>query len=91
VYKRQAAAYEIAKIAEERGLSEDYIIPSMEEFEVYPREASAVAEKAVEENVARIKLTREEAYERAFLIIKEAQEKLKYLMEGGFIKEPPKN
>jgi malate dehydrogenase (oxaloacetate-decarboxylating) len=85
-----AAAYEIAKIAEEKGLSEDYIIPSMEEFEVYPREASAVAAKAVEENIARLKLSRKEAYEKAFLIIKEAQEKLKCLMRMGFIKEPPR-
>jgi malate dehydrogenase (oxaloacetate-decarboxylating) len=85
-----AAAYEIAKVAEEKGLSEDYIIPSMAELEVYPREASAVAAKAIEENVARIKLTREEVYEKASLIIKSSQEKLKCLMKMGFIKEPPK-
>ncbi|MBS7655333.1 NADP-dependent malic enzyme [Candidatus Bathyarchaeota archaeon] len=85
-----AAAYEIAKVAEEKGLTEDYIIPSMDEFDVYPREASAVAEKAVEENIARIKLTREEAYEKACLIIKKAQEKVKCLMKMNFIKSPPK-
>lgn len=85
-----AAAYEIAKVAEEKGLTEDYIIPSMDEFEVYPREASAVAEKAVEENIARIKLTREEVYEKACLIIKETQEKVKCLMKMNLIKSPPK-
>jgi malate dehydrogenase (oxaloacetate-decarboxylating) len=85
-----AAAYEIAKVAEEKGLTEDYIIPTMNEFEVYPREASAVAVKAIEENVARIKLTQEEAYEKAYLIIKEAQEKVKCLMKMNFIKTPPK-
>ncbi|MEM4649882.1 MAG: NADP-dependent malic enzyme [Candidatus Bathyarchaeia archaeon] len=85
-----AAAYEIAKVAEEKGLNEDYIIPSMEDFDVYPREASAVAEKAIEENIARVKLSRKEVYEKAFSIIKESQEKLKYLVKMGFIKEPPK-
>ena len=52
-----AAAEAIASIIEEP--SEEEIIPSPLHPEVLPREAGAVAERAVEEGVARIKLSRE--------------------------------
>ncbi len=55
-----AAAYAIAGYAEKKGLSEDYIVPTMDEPEVYVEEAVAVAEKAMEEGVARRKLSRSE-------------------------------
>ena len=38
-----AAAQELAKFAEERGMHEEDILPRMEEWEVYPREAVACA------------------------------------------------
>src|SRR5438309_1958067 len=44
-----AAARELAAVAEERGLSEDYIVPTMEEIDVFAREAAAVGMKAVEQ------------------------------------------
>ncbi len=47
-----AAADAIANYAEAKGLSEDYIIPRMEEREMYVREAMAVAKKAEEQGVA---------------------------------------
>jgi malate dehydrogenase (oxaloacetate-decarboxylating) len=46
------AANAIAQYAEERGISEGYIIPSMEEREMYVYEAVAVARKAMEQGVA---------------------------------------
>jgi malate dehydrogenase (oxaloacetate-decarboxylating) len=84
-----AAANELAKLAEERGLTEKYIIPTMDDWEVFPREATAVAEKAIEQGVARIKRTREELYASARSIIKRAREQAKYLMRSGFIQEFP--
>ncbi|MEM3737096.1 MAG: NADP-dependent malic enzyme [Candidatus Bathyarchaeia archaeon] len=84
-----AAADELARLAEEKGLSEDYIIPSMAEWEVYPREAVAVAQKAIEQGVARIKPNREDLYENASNIIKRAQSIVEHLARGGLIKEPP--
>lgn len=60
-----AAAEELARFAEEKGFHEDYIIPSMGWWEVYPRVAAATAVKTVEEGVARLKITYEEEYERA--------------------------
>ena len=47
-----AAAEALAEMAEEKGLPPDYILPNMDEWEVFPREAAAVAMKAIEEGVA---------------------------------------
>jgi malate dehydrogenase (oxaloacetate-decarboxylating) len=84
-----AAAQELAKFAEERGISEEDILPRMEEWEVYPREAVACALKSVEQGVARIKPSRRELYERAVAIIQNARESLKLLMKEGLIRMPP--
>jgi malate dehydrogenase (oxaloacetate-decarboxylating) len=85
-----AAAQELAKFAEERGISENDILPRMEEWEVYPREAVACALKSIEQGLARVKLSRQELYERAVTIIKNARESLRLLMEEGIIRKPPK-
>jgi len=84
-----AAAVELAKVAEEKGLSEEYILPTMEDWEVYPREATVVAMKAIEQGVARIKKSRDEVYEEAYRKIKAARDQTKLLMEKGFIPPPP--
>ena len=50
--------------------------------------AAAVAAKAVEDGVARIKLTRDEAFDKASQIIKRAREETEALMKEGLIAEP---
>ncbi|MEM1619401.1 MAG: NADP-dependent malic enzyme [Fervidicoccaceae archaeon] len=55
-----AAARALASYAEETGLSEDRILPSMWEEEAYVREALAVAEKAFELGLARRRISRSE-------------------------------
>ncbi|MGA2790799.1 MAG: NADP-dependent malic enzyme [Candidatus Bathyarchaeia archaeon] len=84
-----AAAFELAKLAEERGLSAKNVIPTMDDWEVFPREATAVAEKAIEQGVARLKRSHEEVYTGARSIIKRAREQARYMMRGGFIQEFP--
>ena len=84
-----AAAEELARYAEEKGLREDYILPTMEEWEVYPREAAAVAVKAVEQGVARRTTTYKEELERAREIIEAARRKYTELWEKGLIPRPP--
>ncbi len=81
-----AAAQELAKVAEDKGLTPDYIIPSMSEWEVFPREAAAVAAKAVEQGVARIELTYEQEIEKAGAVIKHAREMTQHLMDTKYIK-----
>jgi malate dehydrogenase (oxaloacetate-decarboxylating) len=84
-----AAANELAKFAEERGIHERDILPRMEEWEVFPREAVACALKSIEQGLARVKLSRQELYERASAIITNARESTKLLMEQGLIKKRP--
>jgi len=79
------AARELAKTAEDNGLSEDYIIPTMDEWEVFPREAAAVGSKAIEQGIAEKVMTREELYKTAESIISQARDETKLLMEEGFI------
>ncbi len=82
-----AAAEELAKCAEEKGLTEEYIIPNMSEYEVFPREAVAVALKAQEQGVARLKLSRQELYDKADYMISRSRNLTKTMMKDGFIKE----
>jgi malate dehydrogenase (oxaloacetate-decarboxylating) len=83
------AAKALAECAEDKGLREDYIIPDMDDWEVFPKEATAVAMKAIEQGIARKKLSRNEEYENAMSIIKRARDTSKMLMEKGFIKPAP--
>ena len=84
-----AAAMELASFAEERGIYEKDILPRMEEWEVFPREAVACALKSIEQGVARVKLSRQELYERASTIIKNARESTTLLLKHGSIKPRP--
>jgi len=84
-----AAAYELAKCAEDQGINEDYIIPTMGEWEVFIREAVAVAMKAIEQGVAREKPSREELTRRAEKMIGESREATALLMKSGLIPPAP--
>lgn len=84
-----AAAFELAKTAEDNGLSETYIVPTMEEWDVFPREAVAVGMKAIEQGVAREKISRSELYQRSEEIIRRAREQTQFLMKHQFIKPAP--
>jgi len=84
-----AAANELASFAEERGMNEKDILPRMDEWEVFPREAVACAMKSIEQGLARVKLSRQELHERASSIIANARNSTKLLMEQGLIKKPP--
>ena len=84
-----AAAYELAKTAQDRGLREDYLIPTMDEWQVFPREAVAVGLKAIEQGVARLNLSRDQLYEQASEIIKRARGEIQVLMDEGFIPPAP--
>ncbi len=84
-----AAAKALAKHAEQKGITPEYIIPAMDEWEVFPKEAVAVALKAIEEGVARITYTEKELYEMAEKKIKAARDSVKLLMENKLIPPAP--
>jgi len=84
-----AAAYELAKTAEDKGLSDEYIVPTMDSWEVFPREAVAVGLKAISQGIARVKPSKEELYTHAMSIIKKARDETQILMKEGFIAKAP--
>jgi malate dehydrogenase (oxaloacetate-decarboxylating) len=84
-----AAAQELANYAQERGINEKDILPKMDEWEVFPREAVACALKSIEQGVARVKPSKQELYERASAIIQNARQSTELLMKHGLIRPPP--
>lgn len=72
-------------------LSAEHILPNMDDWEVFPREAAAVAVKAVEQGLARIQLTYEQEFEQASQIIKRSRDLTQRMMEEGFIAPPPED
>ena len=80
-----AAAEELARCVDDQDLSEAYILPRMDEWEVFPRQAAAVGLKAIEQGVARIAMSREALFDKASRIITRAREETRALMEAGII------
>ena len=85
-----AAARELAQVAYDKGISEEYIIPNMDEWTVFPREAVAVGTKAIEQGVARKNIPAAERFKMAEKTIKEARSQVQLLMKEGYIQDPDK-
>ncbi|HQE25328.1 MAG TPA: malic enzyme-like NAD(P)-binding protein, partial [Candidatus Atribacteria bacterium] len=86
-----AASYSLANYAEKRGIHPDNILPTMDEVGVFPQEARDVAQEAIRENLARVKISGEEAFSRAERDIKYARELVEVMMSEGFIPPPPES
>jgi malate dehydrogenase (oxaloacetate-decarboxylating) len=82
-----AAAEELARYQEEKGLDEEHIIPTMDDWMVFPREAAVVGVKAQEQGVARLRLSYDELLRKAEDTIRQAQEMVRFMMERQII--PP--
>jgi malate dehydrogenase (oxaloacetate-decarboxylating) len=80
-----AAAEALAGMAEDKGLHPDYILPTMDDWQVFAREAVAVAMKAQEQGVARLSISAEEEYRNAAAIIKRSRDLTQVMMREGFI------
>jgi len=83
------AAHSLANYAEKRGINPENIVPNMEESGVFPEEAADVAMQAIKDGVARVKMTREEAFVKAKADIDYSRSLTKSLTDNGFI-QPPK-
>ncbi len=86
-----AAAHSLADYAEKRGIGPDNIVPTMDEADVFPHEAADVAMQAIEDGVARVELSREEAYNWAKKDIEYSRGMVDSLTDQGFVKEPPQS
>ena len=84
-----AAAFELAKTAEDNGIHEEYVVPTMDEWEVFPREAVAVGMKAIEQGIARRKASRQTLMDEAMDIIRKSRSQTDLLMKEGFIPKAP--
>lgn len=83
------AARSIAKFAEDRGITPDNIVPTMEDLDLFPRVAADVAMQAEKDGVARIEKSWDEVYNIAKADIAETQQVFEALMSSGTIKQPP--
>lgn len=83
-----AAAHSLADYAEKRGIDTENIVPKMDEASVFPEEAADVAMQAIADGVARVIISREEAFSIAEKDIKHAREMTRNLTENGFINPP---
>jgi malate dehydrogenase (oxaloacetate-decarboxylating) len=70
-------------------MDEEHILPNMDDWEVFPREAAAVAMKAQEQGLARIQISYEEELKNAMTIIKRSRDLTHMMMKDGFIAEAP--
>jgi malate dehydrogenase (oxaloacetate-decarboxylating) len=84
-----AAAMELAKFAEARGITEKDITPHMDEWQVYPLVAVACAQKSIDQGLARIKPSQDDLYEKAVEMIKRARGCTALLMKHGDIARRP--
>ncbi|WP_319478751.1 NADP-dependent malic enzyme [Marispirochaeta aestuarii] len=82
-------SHSIADFSEKRGITPDNIIATMEETEVFAREAADVAMQAIEEGVARRELSWDEVYTRTKTDIEAARRLYRDMEDRGHIAEPP--
>jgi malate dehydrogenase (oxaloacetate-decarboxylating) len=70
-------------------LDDEHILPNMDDWEVFPREAAAVAMKAIEQGLAGKPMTYEEEFKNATEIIRRSRQLTQVMMETGLIPEAP--
>lgn len=84
-----AAATALANAAGE--LNEEYILPTMDDWDVFPKEALAVAMMAQRQGLARLERTEDEIYRHATDIIGRSRDLTRWMMDKGFIPEAPES
>jgi len=72
-------------------LSPEHILPTMDDWEVFPREAAAVGMKAQEQGLARKQMSYDELLKNAMAIIKRSRDLTQRMMDEGFIPEAPED
>ncbi len=83
-----AAAEALAGYVERKGMNENYIMPRMDEPEVFIEEAVAVGMKAIEQGLARVILTREQLRKSAETAIHRAIKDRDVRQETGIVPLP---
>ena len=84
-----AAARELASFAKEGGLSPGRILPTMDDWEVFPRVAGAVAAEAQRLGLAALGTSPDEVEREAAATISRSRDSVAALMREGLIPSPP--
>jgi len=80
------AAQELARYTEKEGtLTEQHILPTMMDWEIYPLVASAVGEKCVSMGIARLKMTRKQIHNRAQEVIQKSKSMINSVQKSNYI------
>jgi malate dehydrogenase (oxaloacetate-decarboxylating) len=82
-------AHSIAGFSGKRGINPDNIVATMEETDVFAREAADVAMQAAKDNVARVQLSWDEVYQKAGADINASRNLVEDMKKLGYITEPP--
>ncbi len=82
------SSHSMANFAEKKGINPDYIMPTMDETEVFAHEAADVAMEAIKNGVARIEFDWQTVFDKTLKDIKEARAQLDIFMENGFVPKP---
>ncbi|MDR1417875.1 MAG: NADP-dependent malic enzyme [Endomicrobium sp.] len=80
------AAIELASCVPDNKIRLDKILPTMDEWEIFPKVAAAIGVKAIKEKVASNILSYNEIYENAEKIIKRSRQVTDTMMKKGYIK-----
>jgi malate dehydrogenase (oxaloacetate-decarboxylating) len=70
-------------------LDEEHLLPTMDDWEIFPKEAAAVGMKAQEQGVARLEKSYDELLEHATAMIKRSRDLTKMMMKEKFIEDAP--
>ncbi|MFO7827949.1 MAG: NADP-dependent malic enzyme [Bacteroidales bacterium] len=82
------AAYSMANYAEKNGINPDYIMPKMDETEMFAHEAADVAMEAIKNGVARVEMTRDEVFKKTMEDIKHTRDTIDMMMQNNLIQQP---
>lgn len=85
------AAHALASFADERGLTPEHIVPTMEDANVFAKVAAAVAMQAISDGVSRLKMSYDEAFDFAKHDIDLARKSTQTLIDNNLIKLPPQS
>ncbi|HSH53043.1 MAG TPA: NADP-dependent malic enzyme, partial [Bacteroidales bacterium] len=82
------AAYSMANYAEKNGINPDYIMPKMDETEMFAHEAADVAMEAIKNGVARTELSWDNVFKKTMDDIKLTRDTIDMMMQHNFIQQP---
>lgn len=80
------ASHELARCIKDSALRPDKLLPTMDDWEVYPRIAAAVGRKAIEQKIAEKPMSRQKIYENAKEMIHRSRMITQTMMKKGLIK-----